>query len=124
MSRHFTRTGTCRQPFKITADVEDLIEYLTNRILESVNDKDISIDFDESYIDVDKLVIVGSYDTPYSWTHYDATMEDPAENDIDRAYMGDITPQPELPEELKGLIKNIQVEEDEDDCEYMDYGEI
>ena len=120
MSRHWTKTGTVRQPFKIKADLTPLIEYLTDRIIESVKDKDLDIEVDESYVDIDQLVITGSYDTPYEWTHYDGTLEDPPENDIDRTYLGDIVPTPELPEELKQLIKNIKVEEDEDDADYRD----
>ena len=118
MARHWTRRGTCRQPFQVKADITPLIEYLTDKILESVKDKDIEINFDESYVDIDQLVIVGSYDTGYEWTHYDATLYDPPEDNIDRTWLGDITPQPELSEELKDLIKNIRVEEDNDDAEY------
>lgn len=120
MSRHWTKEGTVRQSFKIKADLTPLIEYLTDRIIESVQDKDLEIEVDESYVDIDQLVIVGSYDTPYKWTHYDATHLDPPENDIDRMYLGDIVPEPELPEELKTMIKNINVEEDEDDADYRD----
>lgn len=116
MSRHFTQQGTCRQTFEITADIEPLIEYLTNQILDSVASKDMDMDLDEYFIDNDRLVIIGSYDTPYTWTHYDATREEPAENDIDRDYLGD--PKLLLPELLKSLIKNISVEEDEDKAEY------
>lgn len=118
MNRHWTKTGTCRQPFKIKADLTPLIDYLTDKILESVKDSNTDINFDESYVDIDQLVIIGSYDTPYEWRHYDATHLDPPEDDIDRTYLGDITP--ELPEELKNLIKDIRVEEDGDDAEYMD----
>ena len=117
---NWTKTGTCRQDFKITADIEPLIEYLTDKIIESVKDKDVHIEVDESYVDIDKLVIVGCYDTPYEWTHYDATRLDPPENDIERVYIGDVTPAPVFSEELKSLIKNIQVEEDEDDADYRD----
>lgn len=116
MSRHWTRTGTCRQRFKVKADLTPLIEYLTDKILESVKDSDIDFDLDEAYVDIDQLVIDGSYDTPYEWTHYDATLIDPPEDDIDRIYLGDVAP--ELPEELKKLVKDIKVEEDEDDAEY------
>ena len=120
MSVHWTKTGTCRQTFEITADVSLLIDYLTDKILESVQDKEFDIDFDESYVDVDKLVIKGSYDTPYSWTHYDATRLDPPEDDVERSYLGDVTPDPEISEDLKKLIKDIVIEEDEDDAEYGD----
>ena len=120
MSRHWTRTGTCRQTFEIKVDLTLLIEYLTDKIIESVEDKDLDIEVDESYVDIDRLVIKGSYDTPYTWTHYDATWLDPAENDVDRIYLGDIVPDPEIPEDLKKLIKDITVEEDEDDAEYGD----
>lgn len=120
MSRHWKTRGTVRQSFKIKADLTPLIEYLQERIIDSVKDDALDIEVDESYVDIDQLVITGCYDTPYSWEHYDATLLDPPEDDIDRAYLGDITPEPELPEELKSLIKNIRVEEDEDDADYMD----
>ena len=116
MSRHWTARGKCRQDFKITIDVDQLIEYLAEKIMAQATN--VEAEIDEAYVDIDKLVITGSYDTPYEWTHYDATRWEPAENDIEREYMGPMVIPEDIPEEIRGLIKNIQVEEDEDKAEY------
>lgn len=121
MMKKWTKTGKVRQQFKVRADLTPLIEYLTEKILESLKDKNIDIELDESYVDnIDQLVIVGSYDIPYGWTHYDATHLDPPEDEIDRIYLSDIKPEPEFSEELKKLINDIEVEEDEDRADYGD----
>lgn len=118
MSRHWTRRGTCRQDFTIKVDVEPLIDYLADKILAQATNVDI--DFDEAYVDIDKLIIKGTYYTPYEWTHYDATREEPAENDIEREYMGPMVIPESIPEEIRKLLKAVEVEEDEDDAEYED----
>ena len=117
MSRHFTQEGTCRQKFTIKVDVDRLIDYLTDKLLEQANNVDI--DLDEAYVDTDKLVITGTYDTPYEWTHYDATREEPAENDLEREYLGFVTIPKSIPEEIRNLMGVVEVEEDEDDAEYI-----
>lgn len=116
MSRHFTKRGTCTQKFTIKVDVEKLIDYLTDKILEQATNVDI--DFDEAYVDIDRLIIKGTYDTPYEWTHYDATREEPAENDIEREYMAPMVIPESIPEEIRKLLKVVEVEEDEDEAEY------
>ena len=116
MSRHFTKTGTCCQKFTIKADVEKLIDYLTDKILEQATNVDI--DFDEAYVDIDRLVIKGTYETPYEWTHYDATRDEPAENDVEREYLSPMVIPESIPEEIRKLIKIVEVEEDEDEAEY------
>lgn len=118
MSRHWVKRGICKQKFTIKVDVEGLIDYLTDKILEQATNVDI--DFDEAYIDIDKLIIKGTYDTPYEWTHYDATREEPAENDIEREYMGPMVIPESIPEEIRKLLKAVEVEEDEDDAKYED----
>ena len=118
MSRHFTKRGTCTQKFTIKVDVEQLIDYLADKILEQATNVDI--DFDEAYIDIDQLVIKGTYDTPYEWTHYDATREEPAENDVEREYMAPMVIPESIPEEIRKLLKVVEVEEDEDDAKYED----
>ena len=116
MSRHFTKRGNCRQKFTIKADMEKLIDYLTDKILEQATNVDI--DLDEAYVDIGELVIKGTYDTPYEWTHYDATREEPAENDVEREYLGNMEIPESIPEEIRGLIRILEVEEDEDEAEY------
>lgn len=116
MSRHWTRRGKCRQDFTIKVNVESLINYLTDKILEQATNVEAYLD--ESYVDIDQLVIKGTYYTPYEWTHYDATREEPAENDVEREYMGPMEIPESIPEEIRGLIKVTEVEEDEDDADY------
>lgn len=116
MSRHFTKRGTCTQKFTIKVDVDRLIDYLTDKLLEQANNVDI--DLDEAYVDTDKLVITGTYYTPYEWTHYDATREEPAENDVEREYMAPMVIPETIPEEIRKLLKVVEVEEDEDEAEY------
>lgn len=118
MGRHWVKRGICRQKFEIKVDVGQLIEYLADKILEQATNVDI--DFDEAYVDIDKLVIKGMYYTPYEWTHYDATREEPAENDVEREYMGPMVIPESIPEEIRKLLKVVEVEEDEDDAEYED----
>ena len=116
MSRHFTKRGTCCQKFTIKVDVEKLTDYLTDKILEQATN--VEVDLDEAYVDIDRLVIKGTYDTPYVWTHYDATREEPAENDIEREYMAPMVIPESIPEEIRKLLKVVEVEEDEDEAEY------
>ena len=116
MSRHWIKRGTCRQKFTITVDAEQLIDYLVDKILAQATNVDYELD--EAYIDIDKLTIKGTYDTPYEWTHYDATRWEPAENDIEREYMAPMVIPGTIPEEIRKLLKVVEVEEDEDDAEY------
>ena len=116
MSRHFTKRGTCTQKFKIEVNVDGLIEYLAEKILNQATN--VEVDLDEAYVDIDRLVIKGNYYTPYEWTHFDATREEPAENDIEREYMGPMVIPESIPEEIRKLLKVVEVEEDEDDAEY------
>lgn len=117
MSRHWIDRGTCRQNFKIRVDISPLIEEMTENVLSIAQADAIDeIELDESYVDGDELVIVGTYDTPYMWEHYDATLYDPPENDIERGYIDDL--EPFIPANVKKYIKSIKVEESDDDCEY------
>lgn len=116
MSRHWTRRGKCTQKFKIEVNVDGLIEYLAEKILNQATN--IEVDLDEAYVDIDKLVIKGTYNTPYEWSHYDATRWEPAENDIEREYMGPMDIPETIPEEIRKLLKVVEVEEDEDEAEY------
>ena len=114
--RHFIKTGTCTQPFTIKVDVEKLVDYLTDKILEQATNVDI--DLDEAYIDIGELVIKGNYYSPYEWEHYDATREEPAENDVEREYIGHIGIPESIPEEIRKLIRVLEIKEDEDEAEY------
>lgn len=117
MSRHWIDRGTCRQDFKIRVDISPLIEEITNNVLAIAQNEHIGeIDLDESYVEDDELVIVGTYDTPYTWSHYDATLYDPPENNIERGYIDDL--EPFIPANVKKYIKSIKVDENEDNCEY------
>ena len=116
MSRHFTKRGTCTQKFKIEVNVDGLIEYLAEKILNQATN--VEVDLDEAYVDIDRLIIKGTYDTPYEWTHYDATREEPAEDETEREYIGSLSIPESIPEEIRKLLKVVEVEEDEDEAEY------
>lgn len=118
-------TGTVTQKFRITLDIEKLTEYVIDNILHQINtDKDISsVDLDEYYLEDDSLVITGTYDTDFKSYYSPATRYEPAEEDMQRFYIGEdgVGLLDTLPEDIRKLIDISKVEEDEDDADYKDY---
>ena len=115
-------TGTVTQKFRITLDIEKLTEYVIDNILNQINtDKDISsVDLDEYYFEDDSLVITGTYDTDFKSYYSPATRYEPAEEDMQRFYIGEdgVGLLDTLPEDIRKLIDVSNVEEDEDDADY------
>ena len=115
-------TGTVTQKFRITLDIEKLTEYVIDNILHQINtDKDISsVDLDEYYLEDDSLVITGTYDTDFKSYYSPATRYEPAEEDVQRFYIGEdgVGLLDTLPEDIRKLIDVSNVEEDEDDADY------
>ena len=115
-------TGTVTQKFRITLDIEKLTEYVIDNILNQINtDKDISsVDLDEYYLEDDSLVITGTYDTDFKSYYSPATRYEPAEEDMQRFYIGEdgVGLLDTLPEDIRKLIDISKVEEDEDDADY------
>ena len=115
-------TGTVTQKFRITLDIEKLTEYVIDNILHQINtDKDISsVDLDEYYLEDDSLVITGTYDTDFKSYYSPATRYGPAEEDMQRFYIGEdgVGLLDTLPEDIRKLIDISKVEEDEDDADY------
>ena len=118
MSRHWTKRGTCTQKFCVKVDVEKLIDYLADKILAQATN--VEYELDEAYVDVDQLIIKGIYSTPYKWSHYDETRYEPAEDEVEREYMAPMVIPEDIPEEIRKLLKVVEVEEDEDDADYDD----
>ena len=117
-----TTTGVVTQNFRITVDVSKLTEYIVDNILHQINtDKDISsVDLDEYYLEDDSLVITGTYDTDFKSYYSPATRYEPAEEDVQRFYIGEdgVGLLDTLPEDIRKLIDVSNVEEDEDDADY------
>lgn len=116
-------TGTVTQKFRITLDIEKLTEYIVDNILSQINKaKEISfrVDLDEYYIEDDSLEIVGTYDTDFKSYYSPATRWEPAEEDMQRFYIGKdgVGLLDTLPEDIRKLIDVSHVEEDEDDADY------
>lgn len=115
-------TGTVTQKFRITLDINKLTEYVIDNILNQINtDKDISsVDLDEYYLEDDSLVITGTYDTDFKSYYSPATRYEPAEEDMQRFYIGEdgVGLLDTLPEDIRKLIDISNVEEDEDDADY------
>lgn len=115
-------TGTVTQKFRITLDIAKLTECIVDNILHQINiDKDISsVDLDEYYLEDDSLVITGTYDTDFKSYYSPATRYEPAEEDMQRFYIGEdgVGLLDTLPEDIRKLIDVSNVEEDEDDADY------
>lgn len=115
-------TGTVTQKFRITLDIEKLTDYVIDNILHQINsEKDISsVDFDEYFSDGGYLEITGTYDTDFKSYYSPATRYEPAEEDMQRFYIGEdgVGLLDTLPENIRKLIDVSHVEEDEDDAEY------
>ena len=115
-------TGTVTQKFRINVDINKLTECIVDNILHQINtDKDISsVDLDEYYLEDDSLVITGTYDTDFKSYYSPATRYEPAEEDMQRFYIGEdgVGLLDTLPEDIRKLIDISKVEEDEDDADY------
>lgn len=115
-------TGTVTQKFRITVDMSKLTECIVDNILSQINTaKEIySVDLDEYYTDGDSLEITGTYDTDFKSYYSPATRYEPAEEDMQRFYIGEdgVGLLDTLPEDIRKLIDISHVEEDEDDADY------
>lgn len=115
-------TGTVTQKFRITLDIEKLTEFIVDNILSQINtDKEVfSVDLDEYYTDGGSLEITGTYDTDFKSYYSPATRWEPAEEDMQRFYIGEdgVGLLDTLPENIRKLIDISHVEEEEDDADY------
>lgn len=115
-------TGTVIQRFRITVDIDKLTEYIVDNILSQIStDKEVSsVDLDEYYTDGGDLEITGTYDTDFKSYYSPATRYEPAEEDMQRFYIGEdgVGLLDDLPENIRKLIDISKVEEDEDDADY------
>lgn len=115
-------TGTVTQKFKISVDIDKLTEYIVDNILDQIYTvKDISsVDLDEYYTDGGYLEITGTYDTDFKSYYSPATRWEPAEEDMQRFYIGSdgVGLLDSLPEDIRKLIDIYNVEEEETDADY------
>lgn len=115
-------TGTVTQKFRINVDINKLTECIVDNILHQIScDKNISsVDLDEYYTDGGDLEITGTYDTDFKSYYSPATRYEPAEEDMQRFYIGEdgVGLLDTLPENIRKLIDVSNVEEDEDDADY------
>lgn len=118
--------GTLTQKFKIKVDIDKLLAYITDSILDQVNgDEDMDyVEFDEYYVEDTDLIIDGSYGAAYKSSYFPATRYDPAEYDCERPWIGDegVGLLDSLPEGIRKYINITRVTEDEDYCDYKDNG--
>lgn len=116
--------GKLRQPFKITIDIEPLMEYLSTEIIKGLQkEKGIEVpEIDEYYGEDNNIIMTGSYDAEFSGTYYPATYYEPAEDDMDRPYIGNEAGflLEDIPEEIRKLIRISDFEEDEEDAEVLE----
>ncbi len=114
--------GTVRQSFKIRVDISKLTEYITDSILQQINtDKEVlSVELDEFDVAGDELEITGTYDTDFKSYYAPATRYEPAEEELQRFYIGDdgVGLLDGLPQEIIKLIDIDKVEEKEEDADY------
>lgn len=114
--------GTVTQKFRITVDIDKLTECIVDNILHQIScDKDISsVDLDEYYTDGGSLEITGTYDTDFKSYYSPATRWEPAEEDMQRFYIGEdgVGLLDTIPEDIRKLIDISKVEEEEDDADY------
>ena len=116
-----TGYGKLTQSFRIKIDTTKLQEFILDKLAEEFKkEKDFDyVDFDESYLDDNDIVINGDFKCHYKSTYYPQTMESPEEYDEDRPYITDYFPGVlnDILPSLKELLE-VEVEEDDDDVEY------
>ena len=119
--------GTLRQPFKVRVDVEKLVDFITDKIIEQIaSDKEIdSVDLDEWYVDDNTLIIDGVYEASFRSIYSQATFWKPSEYDEERPYLGggdDSWLLSGLPKEIRDLVNVVEIQEVDEDCK-KDYGQ-
>lgn len=114
--------GTVLQGFTVRVSIDKLMEYITDSILKQIgSDKAVdSVELDEYYTEDDQLVITGTYGTDFESYYARATRYEPAEEDMNRFYIGDdgVGLFDGLPQEIIKLIDIDKVEEKEEDADY------
>ena len=115
--------GYLTQHFEIRLDLEKLHEYIADQVIKVIESEEskgrrifTSVEMDDVDIDGDILMITGSYDTAFESWHCDATLESPAENELE--YEG-IEGWGDgllcmLPDNLKEIIEVYEVTANED----------
>ena len=120
-------TGYLRQNFKITLDVDKLCDYLSEMVVKAIESEKTrgkqtftDVEADEAYFEGGEFFMTGKYDTAFESWHCDATLESPAENELE--YEG-IEGWGDgllcmLPDNLKELITVSTIKASEDDIEF------
>ena len=108
--------GTLKQPFKVRVDIEKLVDFITDKIIEQIaSDKEIdSVDLDESYVDDNTLIIDGIYEASFRSIYTQATFWNPSEYDEERPYISggnDSWLLSGLPKEIRDLVNVVEIQE-------------
>ena len=124
-------SGYLTQNFEIRLDVDKLREFLTDKVLEAIEDEKTNgkqtftdVELDESFFEDGELVITGSYDTAFKHWHCRATLESPEEDETEYEGidgLGDGTFLYALPDALKGLVTVNASIANEDMVEFHGY---
>ena len=121
--RSGTERGTLKQNFTIELNLTKLVDFITEKIEEAISSdkafEDVELEIDDSDYEFE---FSGSYETDFVHTWCEATRLDPAEDDMDRVYIGEdgVGLLDLLPKNLRELV-DLKVIEDEEDVEYPDY---
>lgn len=113
-------SGTVKQDFKIRMDIEKLIDFITERIEESIssdkNFSDVSIEADFN----PEVEFNGSYETDFRSYYARATRYEPEEFESEREWLTGSEDYllKQLPEPIRNLI-SIEIIEREDDADYQ-----
>ena len=114
--------GTLRQDFKIRLDISNLLEYIVDNITKEISADLDDVDIDDWSVDGDELEISGAYSSNFKSWYCSATLESPAEYDIDRNYIGCVSLCC-LPEEMRKMITVTDLKEEEEDVRYPELSE-
>jgi len=108
------KEGILKQHFSIKIDYEKLNEYVMDKILDAISDK---VDNAELWVEDAETGVVfdGSYTTPYREYSVEATMDEPAVSDVNRAHISEDWILSKLPSSIAKMIDIIYVDEDIDE---------
>jgi hypothetical protein len=111
------KTGILKQHFSIKIDYEKLNEYVMDKILDAISDK---VDNAELWVEDAETGVVfdGSYTTPYREYSVEATRDEPAVSDVNRAHISEDCILSKLPSSIAKMIDVVYVDEPEECAEY------
>ena len=122
--------GYLTQNFEIRLDMGKLHDYIAEQIIKAIEDEKTAgrqtftdVEVDDIDVDGDILMITGSYDTAFMHWSCAATLESPAEDDLEyegiEGWGDNILCM--LPDNLKELIEVDEINANEDMIEFPDW---